>query len=144
VRIRLRGRRKDGGWTDGWIGWMDGRTAGNCADNGRAAPHRPAAAGIPGKQARQRTPPPPPCSRSRIGETDGLNPPLLVSQVYAVIKGIILNGPISFPIRADDAAWALVMGFEHERIHLEVSAGWIVCVMRVGCMMDRVHDGSCA
>ena len=43
-------------------------------------------------------------------------------QVYAIVKNVILNGAWSFPIRIDDPAWAIVMGFEHERIHLETSS----------------------
>ena len=42
--------------------------------------------------------------------------------VYGVVKDVILNGEWSFPIKMDDPAWALIMGFEHERIHLETSS----------------------
>ncbi|EKX51807.1 hypothetical protein GUITHDRAFT_65798 [Guillardia theta CCMP2712] len=42
--------------------------------------------------------------------------------VYNIVKDVILNGDWSFPIKIDDPAWAIVMGFEHERIHLETSS----------------------
>jgi len=42
--------------------------------------------------------------------------------VYGIVKDVILNGTWSFPIKISDPAWAIVMGFEHERIHLETSS----------------------
>ena len=42
--------------------------------------------------------------------------------VYGIVKDVILNGDWSFPIEVSDPAWAIVMGFEHERIHLETSS----------------------
>jgi 5-histidylcysteine sulfoxide synthase len=42
--------------------------------------------------------------------------------IYGIVKDVILNGEWSFPIRLNDPAWAIVMGFEHERIHLETSS----------------------
>jgi 5-histidylcysteine sulfoxide synthase/putative 4-mercaptohistidine N1-methyltranferase len=46
--------------------------------------------------------------------------------VYNLIKNLILNDPrldpVKFPISQASASWALVMGFEHERIHLETSS----------------------
>jgi len=42
--------------------------------------------------------------------------------VYGIVKDVIMNGEWSFPIKINDPAWALIMGFEHERIHLETSS----------------------
>ena len=42
--------------------------------------------------------------------------------VYGIVKNLILDGDWSFPIRINDPAWALIMGYEHERIHLETSS----------------------
>jgi hypothetical protein len=42
--------------------------------------------------------------------------------VYGIVKEVILSGNWSFPIKMNDPAWALIMGFEHERIHLETSS----------------------
>jgi len=43
--------------------------------------------------------------------------------VYALIKDLIATHPIfDKPITMDSPAWGLVMGFEHERIHLETSS----------------------
>lgn len=40
----------------------------------------------------------------------------------AVIDGVIRNTPFSLPIGWDDPFWAVLMGVEHERIHLETSS----------------------
>ena len=42
--------------------------------------------------------------------------------VYGIVRDVILNGAWSFPINISDPAWAIIMGFEHERIHLETSS----------------------
>ena len=42
--------------------------------------------------------------------------------VYNLVKDVILNGDYPMPITMDSPGWALVMGFEHERIHLETSS----------------------
>lgn len=43
--------------------------------------------------------------------------------MYNVIKDIILNAPeLNKKISMDSKYWALVMGFEHERIHFETSS----------------------
>lgn len=48
------------------------------------------------------------------------------SQVYLLLKDLILNHPDLDPAQTkfspSSPAWALVMGFEHERIHLETSS----------------------
>lgn len=45
------------------------------------------------------------------------------TQVYNLVKGIIQNHPaLDEPITMEKPTWALVMGFEHERIHLETSS----------------------
>lgn len=47
-------------------------------------------------------------------------------EVYALIRAIIEHHPLlepqHMPITQDSPLWALVMGFEHERIHLETSS----------------------
>lgn len=44
-------------------------------------------------------------------------------QVYELVKGIICNHPdLDGPITMRSPGWALAMGFEHERIHLETSS----------------------
>lgn len=44
-------------------------------------------------------------------------------QVYNLVKNIIQTHPaLDEPITIDKPTWALVMGFEHERIHLETSS----------------------
>ena len=43
-------------------------------------------------------------------------------KVYNLVRKIILEGDISFPIKMEDPSWSIVMGFEHERIHLETSS----------------------
>lgn len=45
------------------------------------------------------------------------------AEVYELIKNIIQTYPgLDEPITIDKPGWALVMGFEHERIHLETSS----------------------
>lgn len=43
-------------------------------------------------------------------------------QVRAMVDGVIRNTPFSLPIRWQDPFWAVLMGIEHERIHLETSS----------------------
>src|SRR5690606_31667381 len=44
-------------------------------------------------------------------------------QVYAVVCDLIMQHPLlEGPITMDSPGWALVMCFEHERIHLETSS----------------------
>lgn len=47
-------------------------------------------------------------------------------EVYGIIRNLILTHPLlepeHLPITQDSPLWALVMGFEHERIHLETSS----------------------
>ncbi|KAL3870051.1 hypothetical protein ACJMK2_042668 [Sinanodonta woodiana] len=43
-------------------------------------------------------------------------------QVRNIILGIIHKTPLELPITMDSVWWALVMGMEHERIHLETSS----------------------
>jgi hypothetical protein len=46
--------------------------------------------------------------------------------VYALVRAAILScpglAPESLPVTWDDPEWALFMGFEHERIHVETSS----------------------
>eukprot|EP00282_Hemiselmis_andersenii_P005490 CAMPEP_0114143816 /NCGR_PEP_ID=MMETSP0043_2-20121206/19180_1 /TAXON_ID=464988 /ORGANISM="Hemiselmis andersenii, Strain CCMP644" /LENGTH=798 /DNA_ID=CAMNT_0001238123 /DNA_START=24 /DNA_END=2416 /DNA_ORIENTATION=+ len=43
-------------------------------------------------------------------------------KVYDAVCSCIMEGDWSFPIKTTDPAWAIVMGTEHERIHLETSS----------------------
>lgn len=43
-------------------------------------------------------------------------------QVRATLDDIIRNAPLELPIRWDHPWWAILMGIEHERIHLETSS----------------------
>ncbi|XP_050402624.1 uncharacterized protein LOC126818955 [Patella vulgata] len=43
-------------------------------------------------------------------------------QVRNIIKNIIQETPLQLPITMDSPWWAMVMGFEHDRIHLETSS----------------------
>eukprot|EP01006_Ploeotia_vitrea_P023614 TRINITY_DN56143_c0_g1_i2.p1 TRINITY_DN56143_c0_g1~~TRINITY_DN56143_c0_g1_i2.p1 ORF type:complete len:651 (+),score=357.02 TRINITY_DN56143_c0_g1_i2:457-2409(+) len=43
-------------------------------------------------------------------------------QVRAVVEDAIMNLPLKLPISWDDQFWAILMGIEHERIHLETSS----------------------
>jgi len=42
-------------------------------------------------------------------------------QVRAAVDRVISSMPLEFPIAWDDPAWVVLMGIEHERIHLETS-----------------------
>ena len=44
------------------------------------------------------------------------------NQVRAVIEKVIDDLPLSLPIKWDDPFWVILMGIEHERIHLETSS----------------------
>ncbi|MEO3867409.1 5-histidylcysteine sulfoxide synthase [Nonomuraea sp. B12E4] len=48
------------------------------------------------------------------------------AQVYQLVRGIIESTPfapdLGRPVTMDDQAWALVLAFEHDRIHLETSS----------------------
>ncbi|MBV1880277.1 MAG: 5-histidylcysteine sulfoxide synthase [Pseudomonadales bacterium] len=44
------------------------------------------------------------------------------SQVKVLVNDLISNMPLTLPIRDDSVAWVLLMGIEHERIHLETSS----------------------
>lgn len=44
------------------------------------------------------------------------------SKVRAVVDGVIRTHPLSLPIGWKDPFWAILMGIEHERIHLETSS----------------------
>ncbi len=43
-------------------------------------------------------------------------------RVRAAVDGVILRLPLSLPIDWESAFWAVLMGIEHERIHLETSS----------------------
>jgi 5-histidylcysteine sulfoxide synthase len=43
-------------------------------------------------------------------------------QAYAVISELIKTTPITLPIRPHHPLWALMMGIEHQRIHIETSS----------------------
>ena len=43
-------------------------------------------------------------------------------QVFNTIDNIINNMPLDLPIKADSLAWIILMGCEHERIHIETSS----------------------
>jgi 5-histidylcysteine sulfoxide synthase/putative 4-mercaptohistidine N1-methyltranferase len=43
-------------------------------------------------------------------------------QVRATVDALIRNAPLTLPIGWDNPWWAIVMGIEHERIHLETSS----------------------
>jgi len=44
------------------------------------------------------------------------------NKVRAVVRQTILNLPLQLPIRWEDPSWIILMGIEHERIHLETSS----------------------
>ncbi len=44
------------------------------------------------------------------------------SQVRAVVEAVIATTPLTMPITWDDPFWTVLMGIEHERIHLETSS----------------------
>jgi 5-histidylcysteine sulfoxide synthase/putative 4-mercaptohistidine N1-methyltranferase len=43
-------------------------------------------------------------------------------QVRQVVESVIAHAPVPSPIGWDDALWTILMGIEHERIHLETSS----------------------
>ncbi len=43
-------------------------------------------------------------------------------QAYSVISELIKRTPITLPIHPDHPLWALMMGMEHQRIHIETSS----------------------
>ena len=43
-------------------------------------------------------------------------------QVKAVVEELIQTLPLSLPIRPEDPFWVILMGIEHERIHIETSS----------------------
>lgn len=43
-------------------------------------------------------------------------------QVRAVVLDVISNAPLQMPVDWDNPWWAIIMGIEHERIHLETSS----------------------
>lgn len=43
-------------------------------------------------------------------------------QAKKTIIDVIINAPLSLPIKWDDPFWIILMGIEHERIHLETSS----------------------
>ncbi len=43
-------------------------------------------------------------------------------QVRAIVNNVIDTMPLSLPIQQTDPAWVILMGIEHERIHLETSS----------------------
>lgn len=43
-------------------------------------------------------------------------------QAYSVISDVIQRTPILLPILPDSPLWALIMGIEHQRIHIETSS----------------------
>ena len=43
-------------------------------------------------------------------------------QVRDIVDALITDMPLSLPITQDSAAWLILMGIEHERIHLETSS----------------------
>lgn len=43
-------------------------------------------------------------------------------QAYQVILEVIKNTPLNLPILPHDTLWALIMGMEHQRIHIETSS----------------------
>jgi len=44
------------------------------------------------------------------------------SKVYTLVKNMIKTMPLKLPITQDSIAWVILMGIEHERIHLETSS----------------------
>lgn len=44
------------------------------------------------------------------------------SQVRALIDALITTLPLTLPIKAEDPFWIILMGIEHERIHIETSS----------------------
>jgi len=44
------------------------------------------------------------------------------NQAYQTIINVIENTPLSLPINAESPWWAIIMGIEHQRIHVETSS----------------------
>src|SRR5699024_9383678 len=44
------------------------------------------------------------------------------AQVRASVLNVIDNAPLTLPLNWDNPWWAIIMGIEHERIHLETSS----------------------
>lgn len=67
-------------------------------------------------------------------------------QSYRLIRSVIENHPglgpeASRPVKWGDACWAIFMGFEHEKIHIETSS---VLIREVGPSLadqSRLDDG---
>ena len=58
-------------------------------------------------------------------------------QVFALVNALIDTMPISLPIKQDSLAWIILMGCEHERIHLETSS----VIMRMLPLADLTNNG---
>lgn len=43
------------------------------------------------------------------------------NKVRELVDGLITNFPLSLPIKQEDSFWIILMGIEHERIHIETS-----------------------
>ncbi|CAK9886839.1 MAG: Hercynine oxygenase [Candidatus Erwinia impunctatus] len=43
-------------------------------------------------------------------------------QVFQVVRNVILEMPLTLPVTWESPAWVILMGIEHERIHLETSS----------------------
>ncbi len=57
-------------------------------------------------------------------------------QVRAAVDAVITDMPLSLPINWDSPAWVVLMGIEHERIHLETSS---VLIRQHALMHVRPH-----
>jgi 5-histidylcysteine sulfoxide synthase/putative 4-mercaptohistidine N1-methyltranferase len=55
----------------------------------------------------------------------------------ALVDDFIQSMPLELPIRQDSAAWIILMGIEHERIHLETSS----VIMRLMPLAELRHGG---
>lgn len=65
------------------------------------------------------------------------------NQVFGLIDNLIDTMPLSLPIKQDSLAWVILMGCEHERIHLETSS----VIMRMLPLADLTANNdwqSCA
>jgi len=58
-------------------------------------------------------------------------------QVKAVINDVIMNAPLSLPIDWQNPWWTLLMGIEHEQIHIETSS---VLIRRQQLDLVKNHD----
>jgi 5-histidylcysteine sulfoxide synthase/putative 4-mercaptohistidine N1-methyltranferase len=59
------------------------------------------------------------------------------SAMREVVDGFIQSMPLELPIRQDSPAWIILMGIEHERIHLETSS----VIMRQMPLEELRHGG---